>query len=90
MVLQLGPDWTIPQAAELHQQLLAHLSVDFEPVQLDLAQVESMDSSGVQLLLALRSSLAAREQSLSLLNPSGAVCAALAAYGLKEELLRAG
>jgi anti-anti-sigma regulatory factor len=49
-----------------------------------------MDSSGVQLVLALRSSLAAREQSLSLLNPSGAVCAALAAYGLKEELLRAG
>lgn len=90
MVLQLGPDWTIPQAAELRQQLLTQLSLDFEPVQLDLALVENMDSSGVQLVLALRSSLAAREQSLSLLNPSGAVCAALAAYGLKEELLRAG
>ncbi len=90
MLLQLGPDWTIPQAAELHQQLLAHLSSDFEAVQLDLAQVDSIDSSGVQLLLALRASLAAREQSLSLLNPSSAVRAALAVYGLDEELLSAG
>ena len=90
MVLQLGPDWTIPQAAELRQQLLTQLSLDLEPVQLDLALVENMDSSGVQLLLALRSSLAAREQSLSLLNPSGAVRAALAVYGLEEELLSAG
>jgi anti-anti-sigma factor len=90
MVLQLGSDWTITQAAELRQQLLTQLSLDLEPVQLDLALVENMDSSGVQLVLALRSSLAARKQNLSLLNPSGAVCAALAAYGLKEELLRAG
>lgn len=81
--LQLGSEWTIPYAAEIHTQLLGALQRG-EPLSLDLSAVESIDSAGIQLLLATRASLREREQALTLTGTSGAVQAALAVYGLQE------
>lgn len=87
--LLLGADWTIAQAAELHQQLLTLLEQQFEDLHLDLSGVQSIDSAGLQLLLALRASLRQRELQFTLADPSPAVVAALDIYGLRTELLGA-
>ena len=88
--LQLGTDWTIPMASELHGQLLVALIAGAEDAQaptLDLGAVESMDSSGVQLLLALRRSLQDRGQDLVIQRASVAVRDVLGTYRLQALLL---
>jgi anti-anti-sigma factor len=77
-------------ASELHGQLLAALIAGAEEAQapvLDLAAVESMDSSGVQLLLALRRSLQDRGQDLVIQGASAAVRDVLGTYRLQALLL---
>ena len=88
----LGPEMTIPHAAALREQLLLALAAAQDEaggvagtaggLVLDLSGVSDCDSSGVQLLLATRASLALRGQALWLQSPSQAVCAALATFGL--------
>ena len=88
----LGPELTIPHAAELREQLLRVLAAvsaqaggvagSAAELVLDLSDVSDCDSSGVQLLLATHASLALRGQALRLQSPSQAVCAALATFGL--------
>ncbi len=88
--LQLGDDWTIPMASELHGQLLAALIAGAEhgeAPRLDLSNVQGMDSSGVQLLLALRRSLQDRGQELHLVAASPAVREALDTYRLRALLM---
>ncbi len=88
--LQLGNDWTIPMAAELHGQLLAALMAGAETAEapmLDLGTVESIDSSGVQLLLALRRSLQERGQDLVITQASKPVREALETYRLRALLM---
>lgn len=53
---------------------------------LDLSAVGECDSAGLQLLLAARATLSQRGQSLALMNPSAAVRAVLASYGLDVRL----
>lgn len=78
----LGPELTIAHAAEHHARLLEQLATHDEDLVLDLAGVTEFDSSGVQLLLALRKSLAERGHVLRLLAPPAAVRDALATFGL--------
>ncbi len=93
----LGPELTIPHAAVLREQLLLALALADAPggdggttgarpsaegLVLDLSGVSDCDSSGVQLLLATRASLAQRGQTLQLRSPSAAVREALATFGL--------
>lgn len=88
--LQLGEDWTIPMASELHGQLLAALiaaAENGEAPSLDLGNVQSMDSSGVQLLLATRRSLLERGQDLQVVAASTAVREALDTYRLRALLM---
>jgi len=78
----LGPSLTLAQA-EAHRALL----VDALPLlqndpRLDLADVAEIDSSGVQLLLSLRATLAQAGQALQLVNPSPIVRSALERLGL--------
>ncbi|MBL8327458.1 MAG: STAS domain-containing protein [Rubrivivax sp.] len=81
----LGPEVTIAQAAENHSQLLAALPALAAYPRLELSAVTDFDSSGVQLLLALRSSLAEKGQTLHLVSPSAAVLDALGTFGLREQ-----
>ncbi|MBB5205665.1 anti-anti-sigma factor [Inhella inkyongensis] len=88
--LKLGTEWTIPHAAQLHEQLLTALIAGAETAEapvLDLGGVESMDSSGVQLLLALRRSLQERGQELQIVAASSAARAAMDTYHLRALLM---
>lgn len=51
--LSLGDDMTVFCAEMLHQDLVAAMAGD-EPVVLDLSEVQELDTSGLQLLLAVR------------------------------------
>lgn len=84
--LPLAGEMTIGMAAALRAQLLASLPQPGETLALDLAEVEACDSSGVQLLLALRHSLRARGGELLLQAPAPSVRHALATYGLDGAL----
>jgi anti-sigma B factor antagonist len=80
--MNLGPELTIPYAAEWHGKLLAHLAGHEGDLQLDLSGVTDFDSTGVQLLLATRASLQERGDALVLNNPSATVTDALQLFGL--------
>ncbi len=83
-LLTLDPEVTIPFAAATREQLLEALRGHGAQgdVVLDLSGVTDFDSSGVQLLLALRHSLLARGNALQLQAPSASVRDALAIFGL--------
>jgi anti-sigma B factor antagonist len=80
--LDLGPELTIVQAAALREQLLAHLGQHTGALRLDLSGASDVDSATVQLLLALRRSLAERGEALQITGLSRAASDALAVYGL--------
>lgn len=80
--LQLDGDLTIAQAAALRERLLAWLP-RADGV-LDASGVSACDSTGVQLLLALRRSLQERQQALDLRAPSAALREVLQRYGLLD------
>ena len=82
-------DWTIAEAAARQQSLLLALESQFEDLAIDASGIESIDSAGLQLLLALRASLRQRNLGLQLLRPSEALHNACAIYGLQSELLGA-
>jgi anti-anti-sigma factor len=81
-LLRLDGELTIPQAAALRDRLLAVLDTAPDGLTLDLGDVEAFDSSGLQLLLATRQSLAERGLALSLSACSATVADALRVYGL--------
>ena len=56
------------------------------PLQLDLASVSDFDSSGVQLLLSARRSLAERGHALQIVAASAPVRDALTLFGLADLL----
>ena len=62
-------DWTIAEAAARQQSLLLALESQFEDLAIDASGIESIDSAGLQLLLALRASLRQRNLGLQLLRP---------------------
>lgn len=84
--LALGPDLTIGQAAAWRVQLLDALCASADNLTLDLSAVTDIDSSGVQLLLATRRSVAERGAALTLEGVPPAVADALAVFGLTPQL----
>lgn len=84
-LLALGPEMTMPVAAAVRGQLVEALN-RAGPLSLDLGGASDFDSSGIQLLLAARRSLAARGDSLNLHAASAPVRDALAIYGLGDLL----
>ena len=78
----LGPDLTIAHAASHRERLLAILAGQPGNLCLNLGDVSDIDSSGVQLLLATRLSLAQQGRALRLAPCSTAVREALGTFGL--------
>jgi ABC-type transporter Mla MlaB component len=87
--LALGPELGIVQAAEVQGQWLSQLEAHAAqplPWELACAGVQEIDSAGLQLLISLRHALHERGQSLSLIDPSATLLAALASFGLSTSL----
>ncbi len=80
----LPAELTIAYAAQTRETLLQALADGCN--EFDAHQVESIDTSGVQLLLALQRSLQANQMALTLLAPSAVVLDALRLYGLGDLL----
>lgn len=77
-----GPEMTILHASAQHAALLQALpSLEADP-RIDMSGVTEFDSAGLQLLLALRRSLAERGQTLQLVGNSAPVRDALQVFGL--------
>lgn len=85
--LAIDGELCIAEAAALRQTLLQALPAPAQALALDLSAVSACDSAGVQLLLALRRSLAEQGSALHLAKPAEPVRQALAVFGL-DELLR--
>jgi anti-sigma B factor antagonist len=85
-VLHLGAEMTIAQAAGHRETLVDAVASAGGDLQLDLAAVSDFDSSGVQLLLSARRSLAERGLALQIVAASPAVRDALALFGLGQLL----
>ncbi|WP_271408706.1 STAS domain-containing protein [Pseudomonas sp. Q1-7] len=75
----------IYQAAHLKDELLAVLS-NQSALDLDLADVEDCDSSGVQLLLLLKREARRQDKHLSLVNHSSCVTEVIELLNLVSEL----
>jgi anti-sigma B factor antagonist len=86
-VSRLSGDLTI-QSAAIQCQLMRDW-IDGGVLAIDLSDVQACDSSGVQLLVAARRSVAARGQSLALQRASPAVREVFGRYGL-DGLLACG
>lgn len=82
--LVLAGELTIAQAATQREALLAALAGCDAVLTLELSGVEAFDSSGVQLLLAARRSIAERGGTLGLQACSPPVMEALRVYGLHD------
>ena len=78
----LPPELTIPHAAEVREALLQAVSVG--QMKFDAQAVEAIDSSGIQLLLALSKTLQSNGAHLELSAPSTPVTDALRLYGLGD------
>lgn len=81
---RLAGDWTIYRAAELHASLKAMVAGGAECF--DLSGVGEFDSSGVQLLLATRRSVADAGRRAAFVEAPGAVRDVLRAYALESIL----
>lgn len=76
-------EMTIYRAAELREALFAPLAQPAAGTfEVDLAGVTEIDTSGIQLLLALKRRALALGRELRLLQPSAAVTEALGVLGL--------
>lgn len=73
---------TIHAAAPACETLRAALAAATGDVVLDLSQVQSFDSAGAQLLVAVQRTLATRGRALRLADPAAPVMEALATLGL--------
>jgi anti-anti-sigma factor len=82
-LLRLSGELTIYDAAALKTALLALPAAEGD-WSLDLAGVTDVDSAGIQLLLALRRTLAARGAALRVSARSAAMNAALSLYGMAD------
>ncbi|ASP40594.1 hypothetical protein CHH28_18820 [Bacterioplanes sanyensis] len=83
--LSCGARLSIDQAEHLHSQFQAALSSP-EPLLIDAGDVQYADSAGLQLLLALKQSLAGSGQSFSWGNVSDVVYECADLLGLTAQL----
>jgi anti-anti-sigma factor len=84
MAVSIDGDLTIRHAARRREQLLAWLAGAGPDDPLDLARVTTCDTSGLQLLLALRLSRAAQGHGLALCNVAPALAEVLQHCGLER------
>mgnify|MGYP002144327331 CR=1 FL=1 len=80
--IALDGEVTIYRAAEIRELLLTELARHPEGLEINLASVSEIDSSGVQLLMAAKRAAQAAEQTLSLVHHSDAVVDVLELFNL--------
>lgn len=89
--LVLPAELTICSAAQTRESWLGMLASDAEgPLRVQGGDVDDIDAAGLQLLVSLRRTLAARQRALHLLEPSEVLRAACARAGLSELLEHGG
>lgn len=81
--MRIEGEMNIYRAAELRDALLAEMAGEGELL-LELDAVDTMDTAGVQLLLAARRAAEAAGRKLALVSPSADVLQALATLGLDQ------
>ena len=87
VVLAVGGDLNALTCETLNREILMAASgrdADDAVIVLDLAELESIDSSGLRALLVSQSRLEMREQTLVLRSPSPAVMRTIEASGLRH------
>lgn len=84
----VGPGLTIREVHELRERLLA--AVEAGPVVLDAGAVERADSAGLQLIVSLGRSLAARGEAIAYSGVSPALAAVARTLGMAEACALAG
>lgn len=80
--IELGKTLGIREAAELRERLLA--AIEAGPLVLDGSAVERVDSAGLQLLVSLQRSLAARGETLTYRGVSTALADAATVLGVGD------
>ena len=82
---KLGEDLTIYAIESLKESISQELDLH-EQFDLDLSQIEEIDSAGIQLLLALRSELFRKDKVFKIIAMSPVVTKMIASYELNERL----
>ena len=87
--LALGPELTIPFAADCRNTLVQAVAATAGDLRLDLSGVTDVDSAGLQLLLCTRRSLVERGDNLQIVACSDALGEAMGVFGLGNLLVTA-
>ncbi len=79
----VGEDFTIYAIETLKEQVSQEISLH-DSVEVNLSQVEEIDSSGIQLLLALRAELLRKDKGFKISAMSPVVMKMVGSYGLAD------
>ncbi len=82
--LQIGTDMSIYGAMENHQELMSFFA-GADSFEIDLSEVEEIDCSGIQLLLALKKSAEKETKQLRLSKASSAVNETMDILNIKHQ-----
>jgi len=82
--LAIDEDMTIYAIDMLKQGLEEEIDI-YEKFELNLSDVEEIDSAGVQLLLAFRKELMRKKKEFKLIAMSGSVTKLMESYGVSEQ-----
>ena len=77
-------DMSIYSAAQNHADLIEHYA-NFDSFEIDLSEVEEIDCSGVQLLLALKQNIAADGKNLMFTKVSPAIAEVMSLLNINEQ-----
>lgn len=81
--LAIDEDMTIYAVEALKQGISEEIDI-YDRFELNLGDVEEIDSAGIQLLLALKSELASKSKTLKLTAVSGAAAKLIQSYGVND------
>ena len=87
--IAVGDDMTIYNAGSIHQELTGWFD-EYEQFEIDLSAVESVDCSGIQMLLALKQSAEKHSKNISLCGTSDAVTEIMDVLNLRDNFTWVG
>jgi len=78
LIVYFSGEVTLHTSSDLREQIEDFLTrIDVEHLVIDLSRVEFLDSSGIGMLVALKTKITSRNNSIFLLNPSAQVSTTL-------------
>jgi len=87
--LAINEDMTIYAIETLKQEISEEIDI-YDRFELNLVDVEEIDSAGIQLLLAFRSELIRKNKAFKLTGVSGTVAKLIENYGIADRFNREG